>query len=252
MSNQDLSFLFKIDSIRARPGAPELLFSNGHYKPPVKPNHYVRTSSTGWYMWTMNGVYQVAEPSAPFPIEYSTSIFYDSIHTNRFLFHPDDCQTVDISAIEQGDAGERWGWQGLCFTHNYPDHCVLDHDGEHDLLCGRGVSYIPHLLPSSYQSLETNERCMLSGKMSLLLALTAFSCPPSYMIHAISYRLNIREGRWDHVYPNWGTGRNVPTSPVIFRTDCLLGSHGRGLVVHIKGNQSLSEWENGYRRPLLM
>ena len=220
MSEQNLSFLFNIDSIRARSDAPPQTFANGYYKPPVQHDHYIRTDSTGWCQWTMNGVSQAIAHPIQLPVAYSTSIFYDEIYTQRFLFHPADCQTVDISAIEQGPANERWGWQGLCFTENPPNHSVLDHDGEYDSVCGRGGSYIPHLLPQCYQSLENVSRCGLSGKMSLLLALTAFSCAPELMMQAIHHRLNIRERKWENFSDqDWGNGRKVHFSPIIVRTD---------------------------------
>lgn len=220
MSDQSLRFLFSIDSIRARPDAPPQTFTNGHYKPPVQHDCYTQTSSTGWCQWTMNGVSQVTAPPIPLPVSYATSIFYDDINTKRFLFHPKDCRTVDISAIEQGPAHERWGWQGLCFTEKAPNHSVLDHDGEFDSVCGRGGSYIPHFLPQCYQSLENVSPCGLSGKMSLLLALTAFSCAPERMMQAIRRRLNIRQRRWEsHSNLDWGNGRKVPFSPIIVRTD---------------------------------
>lgn len=219
MSNPNLSFLFKIDSIQARPGAPPQAFINGHYKPPVQPDHYEQVDSTEWYQWTVNGVSRVTEPSLPYPVTYSTSVFYDSINTKRFLFHPADCRTVDISAIEQGDAGERWGWQGLLYTEKSLAHSVLEHDGEHDSLCGRGGTYVPHLLPHCYEHQENDTVCGLSGKLSLLLALTGFSCAPNYLMDAIRHRLNIRERRWANVGQAWGDGRKVYSSPVIVRID---------------------------------
>ncbi|KAF7508578.1 hypothetical protein GJ744_009127 [Endocarpon pusillum] len=234
MNPQDLSCYFKIDFIDQADGAPHQSFPNGDYKPPVQHDHYTQQSSTGWRRLTTNGVTQEMATPPNMPLAYATSIFYDDANTQRFLFHPADCRLVDISRIEREAAGDMWGWRKLCFTEKNSAHSVLDHDGEYDSLCGSGGSYVPHLLPRCYKSQVNNNPCGLSGKMSLLLALTAFSCPQDYVISAIQYRLKIRERRWDNV-GQWGNGLR----------------HGRGVVVHIQGDESLTEWENGDHGPLL-
>ena len=46
--------------------------------------------------------------------------------------------------------------------------------------------------------------------MSLLLALTAFSCKPDRMLDAIVRRLNFKERRWENVQiQDWGNGRKA-------------------------------------------
>ena len=71
--------------------------------------------------------------------------------------------------------------------------------GEHPTLCGQAGTYTPHLLPSCYEPPEHKTKCGLSGKMSLLLGLTAFSGAPERMMDAIKARLNIRERRWGNL-----------------------------------------------------
>ncbi|ERF68725.1 hypothetical protein EPUS_07143 [Endocarpon pusillum Z07020] len=208
MNPQDLSCCFKIDFIEAKQHAPPQSFPNGDYKPPVQPDHYTLRASTGWYHLTTNSVTQEFTPPPNMTQAYSTSVFYDGANTKRFLFHPADCRLVDISNIEREAAGDMWGWRKLCFTEKDANHSVLDHDGEYDSLCGGGGSYVPHLLPPCYKSEVNNNHCGLSGKMSLLLALTAFSCAQPNVIYAIKHRLNIRERRWDHV-GNLGNGCKV-------------------------------------------
>lgn len=205
----NLSFQFKIDSISKRENAPSSTFANGFWKPPVERAHCRQTHSTGWLQWSSNGVTTAMQPSHPPSYHYSTSIFYDGYSTSRFLFHPGDCQTVDISEVEKREF-ENWGWQHLRFSKLDPAHASLDHDGEFAKLCGAGGTYIDQLLPSWYQSNQHSQLCGLSGKLSLLLALTAFSCGPHRMTDAISHRLNLKERRWDN-FPgqNWGNGRKV-------------------------------------------
>ena len=134
MSEQNLSFQFKIDTIIAKPDAPPQLFTNGFYKPPVRSDHYKQV--------TMDGVSPII-PSPPNRQAYSTSIFYDGYYTKRFLFHPADCRTLNISDIERNN-GERWGWRQLCFTERSPTHSVLDLNGEYDSLRGQPGSYSPY------------------------------------------------------------------------------------------------------------
>lgn len=210
MSQQGLSFFFKIETIQARDDAPRESFAYGFYKPPIRIDHCERTGSTGWHRWTMDDISPISAPQSS-PRSYSTSVFWDGVNTNRFLFHPKDCQRVNISDIEDKAAGERFGWQHLLFTHQVDTaHSVLDLSGEHETLSGRPGSYSPHFLPTCYQSLENATPCGLSGDMGLFLALAAFSCRPELMMHAIRHRLNIRQRRWlNGNIPNWGNGSDV-------------------------------------------
>jgi hypothetical protein len=213
MSDLGLRFLFKLDTIRANPTAVPESFSNGHYKPPIRPEHYEQLDSTGWLRWTVSGISTVTPTPPPTPpptiYAYTTSIFYDGDNKNRFLFHPADCRTVDISDIERHNS-ERWGWQELCFTERDSRHCVLDLNGEYDALCGRPGSYSPNLLPYCYRSVDNPTRCGLSGNVGLLLALAAFSCRHDRMLAAIVGRLNFRERRWDDLqHLDWGNGRKL-------------------------------------------
>ena len=209
MSAQNLSFQFKIDTITAREEIPPAQFSNGAYKPPVGKDDYVRRGTTRWHRFTMEGVSPAADPSPPIGYSYSTSVFYDAKSTNRFLFYPGDCQSVNISDVE-GMHTERYGWQHLCFTHKGPGHTALDLDGEYDTLRGPPGSYSPHLLPTCYRSTEQSSTIGLSGKMSLLFALTAFSCRHDRMLEAISQRLNLKDKKWvNGDIQSWGHGREL-------------------------------------------
>jgi hypothetical protein len=215
MAHSNLSFAFKVDTIRARNSAPPQTFTNGFYKPPVRSTHYEQLDSTGWHLWTTSGVSQATQPTQlPTANRYSTSIFYDAVNTQRFLFHPADCRTVNISTIENA-SGENWGWQQLRFTEVDPSHSSLDHYGEQPSLCGSPGSYSPHFLPLCYQSLDYNTLCGLSGKMSLFIALTAFSCAPENMLVAIQHRLNLNERRWvNALSQNWGVGRRLQSHAI--------------------------------------
>lgn len=202
------SFLFKIDFIAAAHAAPVQTFANGFYKPPIRSNHYEDIATTGWHQWTTGGVETATAP--PFGRQgYSTSLFYDGVSTSRFLFYPADCRTVNISDIEAA-YHERFGWSHLRFTHRDPNHSVLDLDGEFSSLCGRPGTYSPNLLPSCYRSMDYNVPCRLSGKIGLLLALTAYSCCQQHTVRAIRYRLRLQERRWDD-FPtfHWGNGRTL-------------------------------------------
>lgn len=209
MSEPHFSFLFKIDMIEAKGDATPPTFVNGNYKPPVRSNQYKELGTTGWRRYTTNAVLPTAATPQPGSQGYSTSVFYDGVHTNRFLFHPADCRTLNISDIEYEEA-EIWGWRQLCFTEIDSTHCVLDLDGEFDCLCGQPGSYSPSFLPNCYRSTTRTAKCGLSGKMSLFLALTAFSCRFPFCIRAINHRLKIRERRWENIQiGQWGVGRTV-------------------------------------------
>lgn len=211
MSNQDLAFQFKIDSIVATIDAPTQSFALGLYKPPTENDHYKLERSTGWLQWTMDNI---SYPTAPRPTQYtySTSVFYAG-DQSRYLFHPADCREQSISIIEM-EEGERWGWRRLAFSEIGPRQWVLGHDGNQAGLRGRAGSYSPDLLPDCYYLANSgNHQCELSGKMSLLLALTAYSARPELMEQAISYRLNIREGKWERGSSSyWGSGRKIHTT----------------------------------------
>jgi hypothetical protein len=206
MNIQNLSFFFKIDTIKAKDNAPTQTFTNGSYKPPIEKDHYEQWSSTGWRQWTVNGVSDLALPPSPVHQAYSTSVFYDGT-TGRFLFHPADCRSKSLSIIEKNET-ERWSWMHLSFTQIDASHSVLDHNGEYNSLGGKAGSYSPWLLPPCYQSTDDKTVCGLSGKMGLLLALTAFSCKPEHMTDAIVRRLKLREKRWENGNVQfWGNGR---------------------------------------------
>lgn len=209
-STMSLSFQFKIDSIEAKEDAPKLAFASGSYKPPTQRQHYKLLETTGWRQWAPNTVSQAMSTPSPIRYSYSTSIFYDGVSTNRFLFYPGNCLTQNISNIEAAH-GERWGWQHLCFSERDNNHSILDHDGEFGSLCGQAGSYAEYFLPKCYyESVDNPDRCGLSGKMSLLLALTAFSCKREYMLPAIKHRLNISHRRWENFQLQaWGNGRMV-------------------------------------------
>ena len=209
--SKGLSFNFKIDTMTANEYTPPESFRNGSYKPPIRRQNFIHRSSTDWYQWTTAGLLSATQTAPPLKCYvYSTSIFYDGRGTNRFLFFPGDCQSVDISDVEELYT-ERYGWQHLCFTEKGPGHTVLDHDGEYDTLRGPPGSYSPHLLPLCYRSTEQMNQIGLSGKMSLLLALTAFSCRHDKMIEAIAQRLNFKERRWvNGDVQGWGNGRKFP------------------------------------------
>jgi hypothetical protein len=208
----ELEFYFKIDAIGAKAGIQSHAFANGSYKPPVFSNHYEQCDTTGWWLWKISGICSPKAPRYSARLKYSTTIFYDSRDTKRFLFHPADCRETDIYTAENAH-GEMHGWRQLCFTEISSDQSCLDHHGEHPTLGGQAETYTPHLLPSCYESPEHKTKCGLSGKMSLLLGLTAFSCAPERMMDAIGARLNIRKRRWDNLESeNWGDGRKISWS----------------------------------------
>lgn len=202
-----MSFQFKIDEIQSAPNAPSEHFANGDYKPPIERHHYRPLRTTQWLQWRPDGLSIAVEPPQPTD-SYSTSVFYDGHSSHRFLFFPDDCRAVNIIDLEQ-EHTERWGsWRQLCFTHKAPNHSVLDHDGEHNKLSGQPGSYSPVLLPSCYRSPDHGTLCGLSGKMSLLIALTTFSCSSQHMLNAITRRLKLGERRWiNYQIQAWGSGR---------------------------------------------
>jgi hypothetical protein len=135
MNVQNLSFLFKIDTIKAKDNAPLKTFTNGDYKPPIEKDHYEQWDSTGWRRWTVNGISDAPLPLSPVHYAYSTSVFYDAT-TNRYLFHPADCRSKSLSTIEKNET-ERWSWMHLSFTQLDASHSVLDHTGEYNSLSGK-------------------------------------------------------------------------------------------------------------------
>jgi hypothetical protein len=223
MAQPTLLFAFKVDTIEAAPNVvPQFFAANGFYKPPIRKNHYEESDSTGWMLWTTNAIVPITAAQlaqVPSANRYATTVFYDGVDTNRFLFHPADCRTLHISTVQNAH-GERWGWQQLRFTEVDADHSVLNHVGEFPSLCGQPGSYSPHLLPHCYRSQENNTVCGLSGKMSLLIALTAFSCAPENMLSAIRSRLDLGARRWDDALQyTWGHGRKLQSHAILASTN---------------------------------
>jgi hypothetical protein len=252
MGDPRLSFLFKIDTIEAKDDSPPEFFTTGSYKPPIEKDHYKRLDTTDWLRWTPQGVVLGAmNPLGPVrPDVYSTSLFYDDHSTQKpFLFHPADCQAINISDVER-EMTELWGWQQLCFTKKDAHHSVLDLGGEYHTLCGQSTSYIPHFLPECYKSVENGATCGLSGTMSLMIALAAFSCKKENMIAAIANRLNFRERKWENgCIEDWGDGRKMHLYTSQIRATLTIDRHpwsrsrcSHQRRWHLHGSETLGKW----------
>jgi hypothetical protein len=245
MASSTLTFLFKIDEILAKPSAAPVSFSNGDYKPPVEHDQYADVATTGWRRRTPSGVVSIGSADLPNHYQYSTTIFWDGHDTKRFLFHPADCRTIDISEI-QSNKHEKWGWRKLGFSVAGPGHSVLDFSDEYSKLCGRSNTLTPTLLPVCYQPEEFISMSGLSGKMGLLVGLAAFSCSPDNKLLAVG-GLNFEQRRWEH-RGDWGNGRKQLAAHLLTPQLIDPGIHRRGLVVHIRQDDSCTDlegWEKG-------
>ncbi|MCJ1246782.1 hypothetical protein MMC30_003991 [Trapelia coarctata] len=198
------AFLFRIDQLA--PNWDELVAQfteHGYWNPPFYYNAYQRAQGS-LFRWK-DGLVTPVAAGTTLGQQYScATVFTQSPWTGHFLVAEFDAQTRNVS--------QHGGWHTLGFNHvPHPtedsEYSELDLDNtcsEHHLVApvNSGTpSWVNDLFTAQYKyNAQTDanppqESAGLIGKLSLLLALVAFSRPPA---HIASVLMNhVRAGRWE-------------------------------------------------------
>jgi hypothetical protein len=205
-----LCFLFNITPVRISVNCPERRVGpHNHWTPPVTRNCFLRdqTNSTGWYKWTPNP--NEARPwSNPVPERQLTcSIFFDK-DINQFLLARNDCSQENVSdSINEHDV-EQAGWCRVAFEHSstrdHRDLSIVRFDPADDyILKSRGgPSWMPQLIPSTYDNPRSDRYTDLAGELPILLGFAAFTCEPRRADIIDTIRSHFRLPRWIPHQPN--------------------------------------------------
>lgn len=180
LSLSDLTFLFHITPVHIRDEVPETRTGDGHWRPPDNNTDFIldTANGTGWCKWTADGyVEENIHPGFTTTNnnnEDVCSIFFDS-ECAHFLAAQTDCS-------QTGSSNAFWnvGWRRLSFAHlNGGRISRISFIREFQRLGGWGSgSWMPQLLPQTYDTRETPFGTGLVGDLSLLVALAAFTCEP--------------------------------------------------------------------------
>lgn len=194
-----MSFLFRIDHLSLQDnsiGVQEGI----HWTPPQRSNEYDRQLGP-LYRWT-DGEVTVVQPndrantSALDPYECAT-VFTQYPDTHHFLAVAFDASSQNVS-----DEG---GWYELGFDHHRqpanPDlvYSYFEIRGHrHHLATPRPAAWIQQLFPTQYHHPNQPGQMVpftgLTGQLTLLLAIVAFSCPENSLDYVLQNCL--RQGEW--------------------------------------------------------
>ena len=193
-----MSFLFQIDELSPHENSVDNQ-EGRHWTPPERSNQYDRQQGL-LYRWT-NGEVTVVPPSdralTTAPLRYQcATVFTQWPDTHHFLAVAFDAQEENVC--------DKAGWHPLGFNHcsDYAPpgiHSYFDIRGERHHLAALGsASWVRDLFPEQYrprdEPREPVQNTGLTGKLTLLLAVIAFSC----MQGSLDYVLQncLQPGQW--------------------------------------------------------
>jgi hypothetical protein len=245
---QNLGFLYTIDALEATydDKHPERMLMLGgktgndvaHFWFPPNRAKMFRRHNGNLYRWRAEET-QLLEgfqrPEKKFEV---ASVFFQT-RTDNFLAVFKDCTKYNIS---EGDLG----WSQVGFHHNHGLVSEVDLAGEHDQLAAPadGSSWLPQVIPEVYNydknptAKRVGESGGLCGKLSLLIAMAAFSAEESYAENVVSKCF--RHGVWKKHQFDTGIGRmsNSPYSKIIPRLIWCRIQKSRGRGDNIPGSRS--------------
>jgi hypothetical protein len=209
----NLGFLYSIDALETiyDDKHPRRILSVGGTKgndiarlwfPPVRAKQFKRYPG---HIYRWPGVEQsemlegYPRPEKKFQV---ASVFFQAKQDN-FLAVFKDCAKYDI-------ADEDYGWSQIGFHHHPGFLSEVDIGGERDLLAApaNGSSWMPQVLPEVYNydtkspsAKSTGQPGGLCGKLSLLIAMAAFSAPVNQAEAIVRQYFGFKA--WDeHKFPN--------------------------------------------------
>jgi hypothetical protein len=198
---KDLEFYFMITPIEIREQRMETKFDQlQHWYPPIRNDHFRpdTANSTGWRRWTQRGITHFNPPTDP-PGTESCSIFFDC-GRNYFLLVQDDCLTTSFNNLTEFAEP----WKRLQFEYKRPRRdrpqmslvTMYPADGEFMLHAQGAPTWMPELIPHTYDGLDRSRRADVAGKLSVLLGLAAFTCEPERHVLLSTMVNNFRPPRW--------------------------------------------------------
>jgi hypothetical protein len=193
--------------------------------------------------------------NTPLGDEYAcATVFTQSPSTQHFLVVEFDAETQNVS--QHGD------WHNLGFNHvssgvgdtEYSELDLRDHTAEDHLVAPgpNGMqAWETELFTSQYRfnaqvDDDAGESAGLIGKLTLLLALVAFS-RPSQHIHSVLTQ-HVRPGQWTPLNTTEHGRTSPPVSLCNLLLMCLAGTRYRGMVVTIWLDPSSNTTRNTLRR----
>lgn len=205
-------------------GVSPMTTKEGYFLPPEKKHGYKRGDGSALLLRWKDGRLSHVEQTDPIRkvkrLPYKTAtVFTQSDDTPHLL-------TVPFDARER-NVGDR-GWKPLGFTHErigstHGYYSFVQHGGvERDIAAPGSPHWMPQLLPDWYQyrpqSSEPRTQAGLIGELPLLMALAAFSTPPT--LNALNALLtSVVPGAWNPHQYQYPSGREPPS---LLRTTMML------------------------------
>ncbi|KAI9839049.1 MAG: hypothetical protein M1837_002267 [Sclerophora amabilis] len=199
-----LSFVFRIDPLAPDYSRqPKRAYPpQGYWGPPTLPNAYARTTGN-LHRWRDGFVTPILHTDPAYisytqaTLElYSVMSLFAQVQTNNILGIERDCMQINM---------DRWGidWTPLSFRHVGGMSSVELYENNAHLSAPATPNLMPQLLPEVYNYYQCSQDVGLGpplqeglcGKLSLLLALAAFSGPPEMLDSILTGCL--RPGRWN-------------------------------------------------------
>ncbi|KAJ9257996.1 hypothetical protein DTO280E4_121 [Paecilomyces variotii] len=246
---RDLAFLFNIVPVTVSEHASEQrkgLVSAQYWYPPLDQDQFVRidSQSTGWCSWSARtGVQEQVIPNDPGRNDEVYTVFFNQ-ENDHFLVVPIDCSRESLR--QRVDAEPNWptvGWFRVNFKHLHDGRMSkLTHEPMDCYHLGARGSpeWVPQLLPFAYDQSESDFVTGLTGKLSLLVAMAAFTSEFRREHFITTMR--------DHFQPPRWIPRPAGTPPV----KTWPRSHQMGVIVRIRpdprsgiGRTELSRFEEG-------
>ena len=179
---------------------------HGYWSPPTIKTGYI-TRSINYFHW-LNGsmIYYPANGplvQALYPIHSAATVFTQNPDTPHLLVVPFDVRERDVNKYPGG-------WRPLTFRHvsiadTQRSYSSVEADGDRQHIAAPGSpNWMPQLLPRVYDYQSGNPRVQagLIGSIPLLIALAAFSAPPTFLKSVLISSLRL--GRWlphEYHYP---------------------------------------------------
>ena len=201
MPSPPVKFLFRIDALNPQNGTGNR--KGRHWTPPERSTEYVRQRGS-LYRWTNGVVTSVPANDQARSMESSlreyqcTTVFTQWPCTPHFLAVPFDAQTQNVC--------DKGGWHELGFHHDSAHtghiYSYLEIHGEHRHLAAlSSARWVHELFPQQYhpreepgQSAQATGLTGLTGKLTLLLAVIAFSSTEGNLDHVL--RNSLRQREW--------------------------------------------------------
>jgi hypothetical protein len=245
---QNLGFLYTIDALDVAydDKHPERMLMLGgktgndvahFWFPPNRAKMFKRRNGN-LYRWRAEETQLVEDIQRPEKKVEVASVFFQ-VRTDNFLAVFKDCAKYNISE-------EDIGWSQVGFHHNPGLVSEVDLAGQYDQLAASadGSSWLPQVIPGVYNydrnpaAKRVGKSGGLCGRLSLLIAMAAFSAEESFAENVVSKCF--RHGVWKKHQFETGVGRmsNSPYSKIIAWLIWCRIQKSRGRGVNILGSGS--------------